>query len=75
MSTIELGAQVKILPTGDPDIDRYIDKIGTIVNYECDWTGPDWDAGARRIVHFFVQMADGGKVCVGSEEFEVQRAE
>lgn len=65
---IEVGTQVKLLPTSDPDIDRYAGQVGTVVKIEPSFhtkrTGEDWD-------HYFVQMNVAKIVCISVVEFEV----
>lgn len=69
MAVCEIGTTVKVLPTGDPDIDKYKGQIGSVVKIE-----PNQLLSALReeeVKHYHVQMTDGFEIVINSQEFEI----
>lgn len=63
MTTFTTGQQVRIKPTGDEDIDKYIGQTGTIVLIEVDRHYPGH-------THYTVEMDDLTILVVNEDEFE-----
>lgn len=61
--------QVRIKPTGDEEIDRYIGRVGEVVKVE----PPTREVIALgdNVTHYHVQMPDGVTVVINQSEFEV----
>lgn len=63
-----VGDQVKIKPTGDEEIDVYVDQVGTVTYLESEQL-EDLNGHWRTLVHHFVTMPSGTVIVINEDEF------